>query len=91
MYKKYKLFIPLTREQIKQLQVAGIEVDSYSDLETIDFNTIHGVVSLKSMPVFNTFLYIKTPQQETLFGLLFPENSYRLEEWCTDEYYTKFS
>lgn len=93
MYKKYKIFVELTADQIKQLQTAGIEVDSNVEPQEIKISTIGGLVSMTAMPVYDTFLYVRTPQQETLFNLLFTQNLYRLEEWCNDEYneYAKFS
>jgi hypothetical protein len=92
MYKKYKVFVHLTVEHIKQLQAAGIEIDSHIELESIDIRTISGKVPITALPIYSTFVYVRTAQQETLFNLLFTEESYRLEEWCSNEYieYAKF-
>jgi hypothetical protein len=78
MRKKYGLYQPITEQTFNQLLAAGIEVDTETEIETIQLTDSQRIPSY--MRTYMTYLYTRSEKQETLLALLFPADVYTLVE-----------
>ena len=90
MRKKYGLYQPITEREFNQLRAAGIEVDTETEIETIQITESQRIPSY--MRTYMTYLYTRSEKQETLLALLFPAGVYTLVEEIEYErdYYQEF-
>lgn len=90
MRKKYGLYQPITEQTFNQLLAAGIEVDTETEIETIQLTDTQRIPSY--MRTYMTYLYTRSEKQETLLALLFPADVYTLVEEIEYErdYYQEF-
>lgn len=90
MRRKYGLYQPITEQTFDQLQAAGIEVDTETEIETIQLTNTQRIPSY--MRTYMTYLYTRSEKQETLLALLFPADVYTLVEEIEHErdYYQEF-
>ena len=90
MRRKYGLYQPVTEQTFNQLLAAGIEVDTETEIETVQLTDTQRIPSY--MRTYMTYLYTRSEKQETLLALLFPADVYTLVEEIEYErdYYQEF-